>query len=61
MEAMYLLIGVSLIVGTGFLIAFLWAANTKQFDDDYSPSVRMLFGDEVENDINDNPKDKHEN
>ena len=27
----------------GFLIAFIWAVKSGQYDDDYSPSVRMLF------------------
>jgi cbb3-type cytochrome oxidase maturation protein len=35
---------------------FLWASKTGQFDDDYTPSVRMLFDDENlnENQLNDN-------
>lgn len=33
-----------------FLVAFIWSAKTGQFDDDYSPSVRILFDDEKTND-----------
>ncbi|MFL5753433.1 MAG: cbb3-type cytochrome oxidase assembly protein CcoS, partial [Bacteroidia bacterium] len=31
----------------GFLCAFLWAMRKGQYDDDYTPSVRMLFEDET--------------
>jgi cbb3-type cytochrome oxidase maturation protein len=47
---MFILFGliiISLLVATGFLIAFLWAVKNGQFDDDYTPSVRMLFDDEL--------------
>lgn len=44
-----LLIIASLIVATGFLIAFLWAVKSGQFEDRYTPSVRVLFDDEVKN------------
>ena len=47
MSALYLLIGISLFVAGGFLIAFLWAMKKGQYDDDYTPSVRMLFEDEI--------------
>jgi cbb3-type cytochrome oxidase maturation protein len=32
----------------GFLIAFLWAVKSGQYDDDVSPSVRILFDNEDE-------------
>ena len=40
------LIGFSLLVAVGFLIAFLWSVKSGQFSDTYTPSVRMLFEDE---------------
>ncbi|MDF9796000.1 cbb3-type cytochrome oxidase maturation protein [Catalinimonas alkaloidigena] len=43
MSAIFLLIGISLVVAIGFLIAFLWATKSGQYDDDYTPSVRILF------------------
>ncbi|NOZ47061.1 MAG: cbb3-type cytochrome oxidase assembly protein CcoS [Chlorobi bacterium] len=49
MHVIFILIGVSLLVATGFLVAFLWAVKSGQYDDDYTPSVRMLFEDEAEN------------
>lgn len=39
------LIIVSLIIAIGFLAAFIWAVKSGQFDDDYTPSVRILFDD----------------
>jgi cbb3-type cytochrome oxidase maturation protein len=49
MTVIFILITVSLIVALGFLIAFLWAVKSGQYDDDYTPSVRMLFEDEIDN------------
>ncbi len=46
MSALYVLIGISLTVAIGFLFAFLWAMKKGQYDDDYTPSVRILFEDE---------------
>lgn len=38
-----LLLAVSLLVAIGFLIAFIWGANTGQFDDSFSPANKILF------------------
>ncbi|HAA14212.1 MAG TPA: cbb3-type cytochrome oxidase assembly protein CcoS [Cytophagales bacterium] len=46
MTVIFILIGISLLVATGFLLAFLWAVRSGQYDDDYTPSVRMLFDDD---------------
>jgi len=43
MSALFVLIGVSLVVAVGFLIAFIWSVKNGQYEDDYTPSVRMLF------------------
>jgi cbb3-type cytochrome oxidase maturation protein len=50
MKIIFLLIIVSLIVALGFLSAFLWAVRNGQYDDDYTPSVRILFDDEPQSD-----------
>nr|WP_315161662.1 cbb3-type cytochrome oxidase assembly protein CcoS [uncultured Flavobacterium sp.] len=47
MSVIYLLISISIIVAIGFFIAFIRAVKTGQYDDDYTPSVRMLFDDEL--------------
>ncbi|PKP47525.1 MAG: cbb3-type cytochrome oxidase assembly protein CcoS [Bacteroidetes bacterium HGW-Bacteroidetes-11] len=50
MSVIVVLIGFSILVAVGFLIAFLWAVRSGQYDDDVSPSVRILFdNDEEEN------------
>lgn len=46
------LIVVSLIVAGIFLAAFIWAVKDGQYDDDYSPAVRILFDDEVKEESN---------
>jgi cbb3-type cytochrome oxidase maturation protein len=43
MAAILFLIFIGIIVAGGFLAAFIWAVRSGQYDDDYSPSVRMLF------------------
>ena len=45
MSAIFILIGVSIPIAAGFLLAFLWSARNGQFDDDYTPSIRMLMDD----------------
>lgn len=45
MEALYVLLIFSLILGGGFLAAFFWAQTTGQFDDSETPAIRMLFDD----------------
>jgi len=47
MSVIFILIGCSLLLASSFLIAFLWANKAGQFEDDYTPSVRMLFEDGV--------------
>ena len=46
MNIFYLLIGVSLFAALIFLGAFIWAVKTGQFDDNKTPSIRMLFDDD---------------
>lgn len=47
MSVIFLLIGFSLLVAIGFLIAFIWSIRSGQFEDEYTPSVRILFDDEI--------------
>ena len=53
MSVIFLLIGFSLTVAIGFLIAFLWSVKSGQYEDDYSPSVRILFDDDTPNETED--------
>lgn len=43
MSVIVVLIGFSIVVAAGFLVAFLWAVKSGQYDDDVSPSIRILF------------------
>jgi len=43
MGVVFILLGASLTIAIGFLIAFIWSVKSGQYDDDYTPSVRMLF------------------
>ncbi len=47
MSIIYVLITVSVIVALVFFIAFLYSVRKGQYDDTYTPSVRMLFDDEL--------------
>lgn len=48
MKIIFLLILVSLLVAIGFLAAFFWAVKSGQYEDDYTPSIRILFDDKNE-------------
>ena len=52
MEVIFILIGFSLLIALGFLFAFIWATKTGQYDDDYTPSIRMLFDDDTDTENN---------
>ncbi len=52
MSVIYILITVSICVAIIFLVAFIKAVKSGQYDDDYTPSVRMLFEDEL---VKENP------
>lgn len=49
MSVLLVLIITSMIVAGGFLAAFIWSVKKGQYDDDYTPSVRMLFDDQPAN------------
>ncbi|MDC7994331.1 cbb3-type cytochrome oxidase assembly protein CcoS [Altibacter sp. HG106] len=47
MNIIYLLLTISVIVALGFFVAFVLSVRKGQYDDVYTPSVRMLFDDEL--------------
>ncbi|GAA4961542.1 cbb3-type cytochrome oxidase assembly protein CcoS [Algibacter aquimarinus] len=47
MSVIYILLTISIVVAIGFFVAFIVAVKRGQFDDSYTPSVRMLFEDEL--------------
>ncbi|MDR9401751.1 MAG: cbb3-type cytochrome oxidase assembly protein CcoS [Psychroflexus sp.] len=47
MNVIYGLLAISIIVALVFLVLFILSVKKGQYDDSYTPSVRMLFDDEV--------------
>ncbi|HTE30816.1 MAG TPA: cbb3-type cytochrome oxidase assembly protein CcoS [Chryseolinea sp.] len=47
MNIIIVLIAISLNIAVAFLIAFLYSVKSGQYDDTYSPSIRMLFDDKI--------------
>jgi len=47
MNIIYLLLALSVLVALIFFIAFIFSVKKGQYDDVYTPSVRMLFDDEL--------------
>ncbi len=47
MSVIYLLLTISIIVAILFFFAFIYSVKSGQYDDSYTPSVRMLFDDEL--------------
>ena len=60
MEVIIILILFSVVIAGGFLAAFIWANKSGQYDDTYSPSVRMLF-DEKKKEKKNKGKESSEN
>jgi cbb3-type cytochrome oxidase maturation protein len=47
MSVIIILVIISVIVAGTFLAAFIFSVKKGQYDDDYTPSVRMLFDDTI--------------
>lgn len=62
MTIIYLLLTISVLVAVFFFIVFIISVRNGQFDDTYTPSIRMLFEDELIEDVSaDLPKTKNQN
>ncbi|GAA0748106.1 MULTISPECIES: cbb3-type cytochrome oxidase assembly protein CcoS [Flavobacteriaceae] len=62
MSVIYVLLAISIIIAIVFFIGFIKAVKSGQYDDDYTPSVRMLFEDElVKNKTNKSIKNQKSN
>jgi len=53
MSVIYFMLAASAIVALIFFVAFIVAVKSGQYDDSYTPSVRMLFEDELVKDKSD--------
>ena len=47
MSVIYMLLAISVSVALLFFVFFILSVRKGQFDDSYTPSVRMLFEDEL--------------
>lgn len=47
MSVIYVLLAISIVVALLFFGAFILSVRSGQYDDAYTPSVRMLFEDEL--------------
>lgn len=61
MNVIYGLLAISIIVALVFFMMFILSVKKGQFDDAYTPSVRMLFDDELVKDDTEKSKEKSKN
>jgi len=61
MSIIYVLLTISVIVALVFFAAFIFSVKRGQYDDTYTPSVRMLFEDELVKDSSTSAENKVEN
>ena len=45
MSVVFVLVFAAIIMAGAFLIAFIWSVKNGQYEDTYTPSVRILFDD----------------
>lgn len=57
MSVIYLLLTASVFVAIVFFVAFIISVKKGQYDDVYTPSIRMLFDDELVKDNTTSKKD----
>ncbi|HAT63778.1 MAG TPA: cbb3-type cytochrome oxidase assembly protein CcoS [Flavobacteriaceae bacterium] len=62
MTIIYMLLAISVIVAIVFFIAFIVSVKSGQYEDTYTPSIRMLFEDEVIKEVSTKkPKTENDN
>ena len=60
MNIIFMLITASLVIAVLFFILFVKSVKSGQYDDTYTPSVRMLFDDELVKQKKSDPKNNHQ-
>ena len=50
MEVIIILVILAIMIAGSFLLAFFWATKDGQFDDTFSPSVRILM--DIDKEVN---------
>jgi len=61
MSIIYMLLTISVIVALIFFVVFIISVKNGQYDDTYTPSVRMLFDDEIIKKSSTSPNEKSTN
>ena len=56
MSVFYIMVPASIFLALIFLGAFLWSVKSGQYEDTYTPSVRILFDDGTQKDKNSSEK-----
>ncbi len=59
MSVIYLLLAISILVALIFFVAFIVSVKSGQYDDSYTPSVRILFDDEIVKEKKEEYTNKH--
>ena len=59
MSVIYMLLTISIIVAVIFFVAFIYSVKRGQYDDAYTPSVRILFEDELVQEQKSNDTDEN--
>ncbi|MEX0289992.1 MAG: cbb3-type cytochrome oxidase assembly protein CcoS [Flavobacteriaceae bacterium] len=60
MSVIYVLLAISITVALVFFAAFIISVKKGQYDDSYTPSIRMLFEDELVKKTSDKNKSNKE-
>lgn len=55
-----MLLAISVLVAIVFFVAFIFSVKQGQYDDTYTPSIRMLFEDEIVSDPSKEPSNTSE-
>lgn len=55
-----MLLAISVLVAIVFFVAFIFSVKQGQYDDTYTPSIRMLFEDEIVSDSSKEPSNTSE-
>jgi len=61
MSVVFVLVFVAIIMAGAFLIAFIWSVKNGQYEDTYTPSVRILFDDPPMEEAEETEKEKKKN
>lgn len=61
MTIIYMLLAISISVAILFFIIFVISVKKGQYDDVYTPSIRMLFDDEIVVDTENNSSENNSN